>query len=48
MNTAIKRLIDLGIVTQLDGGGRERLFTVSEVIRLFEPINVSSVCGPGV
>lgn len=41
MNTAIKRLIDLGIVTQLDGGGRDRLFTASEVIRLFEPVNVS-------
>lgn len=40
MNTAIKRLVDLDIVTQLDGGGRDRLFTASEVIRLFEPINV--------
>lgn len=41
MNTAIKRLIDLGMVTQLDGGGRDRLFTAPEVIRLFEPVNVS-------
>lgn len=37
MNTGIKRLIDLGIVTQLDDGGRDRLFTASEVIRLFDP-----------
>lgn len=41
MNTAIKRLIDLGIVSQLDGGGRDRFFTASEVIGLFEPVNVS-------
>lgn len=41
MNTAIKRLIDLGIVAQLDGGGRDRLFTATEVLRLFEPVNVS-------
>ncbi len=37
MNTAIKRLIDLGIVTRGDDGGRDRLFSASEVIRLFEP-----------
>lgn len=37
MNTGIKRLIHLGIVTQLDGGERDRLFTASEVIELFEP-----------
>jgi hypothetical protein len=30
MNTAIKRLIDLDIVIQLDGGGRVRLFTARE------------------
>ncbi|MCA1908952.1 MAG: Fic family protein [Magnetospirillum sp.] len=41
MNTAIKRLTDLGIVTQLDVGGRDRLFTAFEVIRLFEPVNLS-------
>lgn len=38
MNMAIKRLIDLGIITQLDGGGRDRLFMASEVVCLFEPI----------
>lgn len=41
MNTGIRRLIDLGIVTQLEGGGRDRLFTSPEVVRLFEPISVS-------
>lgn len=39
MNTAIKRLIDLGIVSQLDGGGRDRLFSAREVIGLFDPIS---------
>lgn len=37
MNTAIKRLIDPGIVTQLDGGGRDRLFNAHDVIELFDP-----------
>lgn len=41
MNTGIKRLIDLCVVTQLEDGGRDRLFTASEVVGLFEPVNVS-------
>ncbi|OIR10054.1 adenosine monophosphate-protein transferase SoFic [mine drainage metagenome] len=40
MNTGIRRLIDLGIVTQRDGGGRDRLFTAPEVVRLFDPISL--------
>jgi Fic family protein len=41
MNTGIRRLIDLGIVAQVDGGGRDRLFTAREVIGLFDPSNPS-------
>jgi Fic family protein len=38
MNTAIKRLSDIGIIRQVGIGANERLFTAEEVIRLFEPI----------
>jgi hypothetical protein len=47
MNTAIKRLIDLGIVTQLEGGSRDRLFTAPEVVGLFEPMGCPVNGGTG-
>jgi Fic family protein len=37
MNTGIKRLVDLGIVRQVEIGTKDRLFTAAEIIALFDP-----------
>ena len=38
VNTAVARLKDLGIVSQVGASGKDRLFAAEEVIRLFEPL----------
>lgn len=39
MNTAISRLSELGIITMVRTGGKERLFAAQDVIDLFDPVS---------